>query len=191
MTDIEEEGDAILKDIERGYRFRWQFQLILVGIIIGVLVIALFELHRQNIINIGLYPSALIIIWVLAFIWPIFIKTRNRLYSATCMGLFFAAISSFIVFLIYIYFITSAYLPSTPLLLVAFCVGIGAQLFEHLNPRIIKNNIWGYITIGILSSIFAICTYFFLYALWGIPGIYICVVLSALFVWSLIPEEPY
>ncbi|MHA1309532.1 MAG: hypothetical protein ACTSWR_06925 [Candidatus Helarchaeota archaeon] len=191
MADIDEEGEALLKDIEKGYRFRWQFQLILVGIVIGVVVVAFIELNRLGFINTGLYTSTLITIWILAFIWPIFVKTRNRLYRATCMGLFFAAISAFIAYLFYIYFMTSAYLPSTPILLIAFCVGIGAQLFEHLNPRILKNNIWGYIAIGLLSAIFAVCTYFFLVALMGIPGIYLCVVLSVLFVWSLIPEEPY
>ena len=192
MTNLEEEeGDSVLKDIEKGYRFRWQFQLLLTGIIMGVLSIVLIELHRWSIINIGFYTSALISIWILSFIWPVVIKTRNRLYRATCMGLFLASILSFITYLIYMYLSASAYLPSTPILLIAFCVGIGAQLFEHLNPRILKNNAWGYVVIGLLSIIFAFCSYLFLFAMMGVPGIYITIILAALFVWSLIPEEPY
>ncbi|MHA1270213.1 MAG: hypothetical protein ACTSPY_10540 [Candidatus Helarchaeota archaeon] len=191
MSNSNDEGETILKDIEKGYRFRWQFQLLLIGIIMGALIIIFVELNRLGFINTGIYTSAMILIWVLSFLWPVFIKTRNRLYRSTCMGLFFASISAFVVYLLYIYLIEQAYLASTPLLLTAFCVGIGAQLFEHLNPRILKNNKWGYIAIGILSLIFAVCTYAFLTAIWGFPGIYISIILSGLFVWSLIPEEPY
>lgn len=197
MSDFDEEG-SVLKDIEKGYRFRWQFQILLVGIIFGVLTILLIELQRWGIIiietkgiNIGFITSALILVWVLSFIWPVIIKVRNRLYNSVSMGLFFASISIFITFLAYIYAIEGWVLPSTPLLLISFCLGIGTQLFEHLNPRILKNNWIGYLVIGIVSSIFAICTMIFLVALMQIPGIYIGIILSALFVWSLIPEEPY
>lgn len=198
MSDFDEEG-SVLKDIEKGYRFRWQFQLLLVGILIGVLTIVLIELQIRGVINIitkdgtpiGFITSALILVWVLSFIWPVIIKVRNRLYNSVSMGLFFASISIFITFLAYIYAIEGWVLPSTPLLLISFCLGIGTQLFEHLNPKILKNDWIGYLIIGVVSTIFAICTIIFLVNLLLIPGIYIGIILTALFVWSLIPEEPY
>ncbi|MBD3228146.1 MAG: hypothetical protein GF329_08150 [Candidatus Lokiarchaeota archaeon] len=198
MSESDDEGSSVLKDIEKGYRFRWYFQVLLVGIIMGVLIVALLEVQRLGLlqiiiggVNIGFITSTLICVWVLAFIWPVIIKVRNRLYKSVSMGLFFAAISIFITFLLFVYQIEGAYLPSTPLLLLAFGVGIGAQLCEHLNPRLIKTDLPGYLTIGIVSLIFAVCTFIFLYAIMGIVGIYVSVFISALFVWSLIPEEPF
>jgi hypothetical protein len=197
MSDFDEEG-SVLKDIEKGYRFRWQFQILLIGILMGVLTILLIELQRWEIItietqgiNIGFITSALILVWVLSFMWPVIIKVRNRLYNSVSMGLFFASISIFITFLVYINTFIGWVVPSTPLLLISFCLGIGTQLFEHLNPKILKNDWLGYLVIGVVSTVFAICTIIFLVALMQIPGIYIGIILTALFVWSLIPEEPY
>ena len=107
------------------------------------------------------------------------------------MGLFFAAILSLTATIILL-MVDVSYSTETGsiALLIAFLVGIGAQLFEHLNPELIKRTAKVYLGVFGASAIFFICVWLYMESLFPGFGIWVAIVLAAIFAYALLPEKP-
>ena len=196
--DVENIDESLLEDMGKGYRFRPFMQVVLVAVVILVTALFLYifpfppgppgflDFSVQG----NLTITTLVFCWVLAFLVPFIAKTRTHRVKQISMGLFFAALCSLTVTIVLVAIDQAVIGPTSIALLVAFLVGIGAQLYEHLNPEMVRRNMWMYLAIFVISAVFFVCVWIYMEALLAGWGIWISIVVSALFAYALLPEKP-
>ena len=196
--DVENIDEALLEDMGKGYRFRPFMQVVLVAVVILVTALFLYIFpippgapgFLDFNVSGNLTITTLVFCWVLAFLVPFIAKTRTHRVKQISMGLFFAALFSLTATIVLVA-VDQAVVGATSIaLLVAFLVGIGAQLYEHLNPEMVRRSMWMYLSIFVISAVFFVCVWIYMEALLAGWGIWISIVVSALFAYALLPEKP-
>ena len=190
--DIEALDEAMIEDMGKGYRFRPMMQIVLVGIIIFVTTFILYLTDMLNFAIEGrLTLTTLIICWVLAFIVPLIVKTKSHRVHQISMGIYWAAILTLIgAIILLILNSTPAIQTSSIPLVIAFLVGVGSQLFQHLNPELVKRNALTYLSVFSCSVIFFICVWIYMEGIIAGWGIWLSIIFTALFAYALLPEKP-
>jgi multisubunit Na+/H+ antiporter MnhB subunit len=108
------------------------------------------------------------------------------------MGLFWAAIFSLVTAILLLIIddtgidIQTSSIP----LLIAFLVGVASQLFQHLNPELVKRNALTYLSIFACAVVFFICVWIYMESIIPSWGIWLSIILTALFAYALLPERP-
>ncbi|NVM55866.1 MAG: hypothetical protein HWN66_19355 [Candidatus Helarchaeota archaeon] len=199
--EVENIGEAIIEDMGKGYRFRPFMQVVIVAVILFITALVLFivpggppgtlDFKQPG----DLTTATLAFCWVLSFLFPFIAKTRSHRVKQIAMGIFFAAIFALIgsiILLIADQAVAQSITikPTSIALLIAFLVGVGAQLFEHLNPEAVKRTAILYFAIFAISVVFFICMWIYLAGIIGQWGIWIGIVFTALFAYALLPEKP-
>jgi hypothetical protein len=185
--------DALIEDMGKGYRFRPLMQGVIIGIIIFVLAFVLYMAKLLDFNESGeLTVTTLTICWMLSFLFPLVVKTKTHRTHQISMGLFWASTLSLVTTIL----LLIAEQSPAPIqhqsipLLIAFLVGVGSQLFQHLNPELVKRNALTYLSIFACAVVFFICVWIYMEALVAGWGIWLSIVLSALFAYALLPEKP-
>jgi len=129
-----------------------------------------------------------------AFTFPVTVKERNRFTRACSLGLFLAAIS------LMVWVILALALPlwpptQTTTLLIASVIAISIQLFQYLNPGILKRDPAGYTVILAISAAFTVltCMSFNLLPPFGGLSVWTFVVFAIVFLvftYAILPEKP-
>ncbi len=193
--DVENIDEALMEDMGKGYRFRPFMQIAVLVVIIFVTALLLYVLPAgppgflDFSVSGNLAVTTLIFCWILAFLLPFIAKTRSHRVKQMSMGIFFAAVFSLITMIILLALDQTIEYTSIALL-VAFLVGIGAQLYEHLNPEAVRRSTMMYLAVFCVAAIFFVCVW--IYVEWLIVGwgIWISIVVTALFAYALLPEKP-
>jgi len=191
--ELVEEGAAVLlQDITKGYKFRPFIQVVLVLIVIAAVAFLLQFVHILEFKNEGdLTITTLAFCWALAFLFPIILQTRSHRANQIAMGLYFAAIISLTGTIILLIVAQSTYVQARSIaLLIAFLTGIGSMLFEHLHPDSIGRTTKVYLGIFGVSVAFFLCVWFYMEYVTVGYGIWIAIILTALFAYALLPEKP-
>ena len=190
--DTEALDDALIEDMGKGYRFRPLMQAVVIGIIIFVLALILYLTGFLDFTVSGhLTITTLIVCWILSFLLPLVVKTKTHLTHQISMGLFWASILALVTAILLLIIDQAAPIQTTSIpLLIAFLVGVGAQLFQHLNPELVKRNALTYLSVFACAVVFFICVWIYMEALIAGWGIWLSIVLSALFAYALLPEKP-
>jgi len=200
--DVGNIDEALMEDMGKGYRFRPFMQVVLVAVVILVTALFLYIFpyppgpphgFLDFSVSGNLTITTLVFCWVLAFLVPFIAKTRTTRVKQISMGLFFAALLSLAVTIILVALdqtVPAPIQPTSIALLIAFLVGIGAQLYEHLNPEMVKRDMWMYLTIFVIAAVFFVCVWIYMEALLAGWGIWISIVVTALFAYALLPEKP-
>ena len=190
--EAENIDEAILKDMGKGYRFRPLMQAVIVAVIIFFIALILYisgflDFNQPGDIAI----TTLAFCWILAFLFPFIAKTRTHRVNQIAMGIFFSAVFSLACAIILLIVDQSGYVANTSIpLLIAFLVGVGAQLFEHLNPESVKRSAVLYFAVFACSVVFFICLWIYIESLLAGWGIWLAIVVTALFAYALLPEKP-
>lgn len=190
--EVEALDEAMVEDMGKGYRFRPIMQGVLVGVIVFVTALVLFVTGMLNFgVQGNLTITTLSFCWILAFIFPLIVKTKSHRVHQISMGVYWAAVLTLIGAIILLIVDTPAdiHVNSIPLL-IGFLVGVGSQLFQHLNPELIKRNALTYLSVFVCSVIFFICIWIYLEALIDVWGIWLAIIFTALFAYALLPEKP-
>ncbi len=186
--------DAIMEDMGKGYRFRPMMQYIILGLVIFIIAFILYippiqilDFKQEGEVAI----TTLIFFWIIAFLFPLVVKSKSHRVSQIAMGLYWAAILSLTgtIILLIVVQVDSIQTTSIPLL-IAFLAGIGSMLFEHLHPDVIGRTTKVYFAIFGVAVVFFICVW--LYMEYIIPGygIWMAILTTALFTYALLPEKP-
>lgn len=195
MSEFENVDEGIIEDMGEGYRFRPLMQAVLIGILITVTA---FILYISDFLDFNapgeLTITTIAFCWILSFLFPLIVKTRSKRVQQITMGLFWAAILSLsgtiILLMVDQTGLGDPLNPTTFALLIAFLIGIGAQLFEHLNPEWVKRSALTYFSIFGGAVIFFICIWIYLEGLIPGFGIWISILISTIFAYALLPEKP-
>ncbi|MHA1648962.1 MAG: hypothetical protein ACTSYB_02120 [Candidatus Helarchaeota archaeon] len=191
--NVEALDDAMIEDMGKGYRFRPMMQAVLIGIIILVTAFTLFLTDMLDFTVVGhLTITTLTFCWILAFVFPLIVKTKSHRVHQISMGIYWASILSLIgsiILLIVDQSQTTTILPTSIALLIAFLVGVGSQLFQHLNPELVKRNALTYLSVFSCSVVFFICVWIYMETLIPGWGIWLTIVFTALFAYALLPEK--
>jgi hypothetical protein len=189
---VEEGTEAIIEDMGKGYRFRPLMQAVLMIMIVVFLTFILYLTGFLDFTQEGhLTITTLVLCWILAFLFPLIVKSKTHRVHQLSMGIFGAAILSLSGTILLSIFQTGSGITQTSIpLLIAFLVGIGTQLFEHLNPEIIKRTARIYLAIFASSVVFFICVWLYMESLLPGFGIWVSIVISAMFAYALLPEKP-
>jgi len=189
----EEFAPEVLAEIEAGYRLRpaTQVGLMLVLVVLGIWLIQQAQLPLGTAIIVSTIYVALL--------YPLIIKIKNRLTIALSFGLYGAALTAILYWLVASYFLpaltgSQAMLSVEAIALyVIFLEIVGMELFHHLcEEYVFYERDWrSYLLTAILSAGFFACLYVFLsaYAL-GFTAILISAVLTMMFAWAVLPEKP-
>ncbi|MFX1299136.1 MAG: hypothetical protein ACFFD2_30280 [Promethearchaeota archaeon] len=190
--DTEALDDALIEDMGKGYRFRPLMQAVIMGIIIFVLALILYLTGFLDFTVSGhLTITTLSVCWVLSFLLPLVVKTKTHRTHQISMGLFWASILALVTAILLLIIDQAAPIETTSIpLLIAFLVGVGAQLFQHLNPELVKRNALTYLSVFACAVVFFICVWIYMESLIAGWGIWLSIVLSALFAYALLPEKP-
>ena len=195
--EVEALDEAMVEDIGKGYRFRPMMQAVLIGILLFATTFILWMtgfLNFGGIDNVGnLTITTLALCWLLAFVFPLIVKTTSHRVHQISMGIFWAAILTMtgsIILLLIDNSATTTISNTTIPLLIAFLVGIGSQLFQHLNPEMVKRNALTYFSVFCCTVVFFICVWIYMEALLVGWGIWLSIIFSALFAYALLPEKP-
>lgn len=186
--------EAIITDMGKGYRFRPLMQAVIIGVIIFFVALILFlsgflDFNQPGDIAI----TTLAFCWILSFLFPFIAKTRTHRVNQIAMGIFFSAIFSLACAIILLIVDQSGVdkIANTSIpLLIAFLVGVGAQLFEHLNPESVKRTAVLYFAVFACSIVFFICLWIYIESILANWGIWLSIVVTALFAYALLPEKP-
>ncbi|MHA1130711.1 MAG: hypothetical protein ACTSQI_00595 [Candidatus Helarchaeota archaeon] len=189
--DVEALDESMIEDMGKGYRFRPLMQGVIIGLIIFVTAFVLyitgmFDFNVQGHLSI----TTLTFCWILAFLFPLIVKTRSHRVHQISMGIYWASILSLIGVILLLIIDASVIQPTSIALLIAFLVGVGAQLFQHLNPELIQRNALTYFSVFCCSAIFFICVWIYLDSLLAGWGIWLSIIFSAIFAYALLPEHP-
>jgi hypothetical protein len=193
--EVEALDDSMIEDMGKGYRFRPLMQAVLIGIIIFVTAFILFITGIFDFSVPGnLTITTLSFCWILAFLFPLIVKTKSHRVHQISMGIYWAAILS-LTGVILLLVIDQAGLGEAVenhsiALLIAFLVGIGSQLFQHLNPEMVKRNALTYLSVFACSVVFFICVWIYMEYLLTGWGIWLSIVFTAMFAYALLPEKP-
>ncbi|MFX1297105.1 MAG: hypothetical protein ACFFD2_19910 [Promethearchaeota archaeon] len=192
--EVEALDEAMIEDIGKGYRFRPMMQAVIIGILIFITALTLYLTGMLNFGSTGnLTITTLVFCWLLAFVFPLIVKTKSHRVHQISMGIYWASILTLMgsVILLIIDQKTTTSVENTSIaLLIAFLVGIGSQLYQHLNPELIKRNALTYLSIFCCSVVFFICVWIYMEALIIGWGIWISIVFTTLFAYALLPEKP-
>ncbi|NVM31591.1 MAG: hypothetical protein HWN65_22330 [Candidatus Helarchaeota archaeon] len=189
--EVENIDEAVIEDMGKGYRFRPFMQAVILCVIIFATALILYISGFLDFSQPGdLTVTTLAFCWILAFLFPFVAKTRTHRVRQIAMGVFLAAIFSFIGTIVLLIIDQATVAPTSIALLIAFLVGIGAQLYEHLNPELVKRNALMYLAVFGVSVVFFICTWIYIEFLIPNWGIWIAIVITALFAYALLPEKP-
>jgi hypothetical protein len=183
--------DAIMENMGKGYRFRPIMQYIILGLVIFIIALILQLTGMFNFAQEGKTAVVtLIFCWILAFLFPLVVKSKSHRINQIAMGLFWASILSLTGTIIIIILAQGPIESSSIPLLIAFLTGIGSMLFEHLQPDVIGRTTKVYFGIFGVAVIFFICVW--LYMEYVIPGygIWLAILTTALFAYALLPEKP-
>ncbi|MHA1264368.1 MAG: hypothetical protein ACTSRS_03955 [Candidatus Helarchaeota archaeon] len=193
--DIENIEESLIADMGKGYRFRPFMQVVIMAVIVFITALILYLIPNgpPGMLDFQT-PGELTIVtlsfcWVLAFLFPFIAKARTHRVKQISMGIFFGAVLSLASAIILMTLDQGISSPSIALL-IAFLVGVGAQLFEHLNPEAVKRNAWMYMGIFLVAAVFFVCIWIYMEALLTGWGIWISIVITALFAYALLPEKP-
>ncbi|HUY01230.1 MAG TPA: hypothetical protein VMV49_16840 [Candidatus Deferrimicrobium sp.] len=189
---VEEGTEAIIEDMGKGYRFRPLMQAVLMIIIVFVISFILFLTGFLDFKDQGdLTITTLILCWILAFLFPLIVKSKTHRIHQISMGIYFAAILALTGTILLAIFEGDSGIEKTSIpLLIAFLVGIGTQLFEHLNPELIKRTARIYLGIFASAVVFFICVWLYMENILPGFGIWLSIVITALFAYALLPEKP-
>jgi len=183
-----EEEDKFLEGIGEAYRLGRAAQAALFVLSV-VLVVAFLEF-----LWLPLEVEVTAVVVTSAFAFPITVKERSRVTRACSLGLFLAAVS------LMLWVIVALALPfwpptQTTTLLIASVIAISIQLFQYLNPTILKRNKAGYTVILATSVVFTTltCMSFNLLPPFGSLSVWTFVVFAIvflLFTYAILPEKP-
>ncbi len=193
--EVEALDESMIEDMGKGYRFRPFMQAVLIAIVIFVTAFTLYLLKIFDFSVPGnLAITTLTFTWILAFLFPLVVKTKSHRVHQISMGIYWAAILS-LIGVILLLIIDQAGLGVTVenhsiALLIAFLVGIGSQLFQHLNPEMVKRNALTYLSVFACSVVFFICVWLYMEFLLTGWGIWLAIVFTAMFAYALLPEKP-
>jgi len=184
--------DAIMDDMGKGYRFRPIMQYIILGLVIFIIA---FILQLTKVLDFNaegeVAVTTLIFVWIIAFLFPLVVKSKSHRVSQIAMGLYWASILSLTGTILLLIFVQTTQVQATSIpLLIAFLAGIGSMLFEHLHPDVIGRTTKVYFAIFGVAVVFFICVW--LYMEYIVPGygIWLAIVTTALFAYALLPEKP-
>ncbi len=194
MADTTEKlDDALIEDMGKGYRFRPLMQAMIIAVVFFILAFIAWFLGFLDFAKVGnLTIVTLGFCWLLAFLFPLIVKTRTHRVSQISMGLFWAAIFSLITAILLLIIddtgidIQTSSIP----LLIAFLVGVASQLFQHLNPELVKRSALTYLSIFACAVVFFICVWIYMESIIPSWGIWLSIILTALFAYALLPERP-
>jgi hypothetical protein len=184
--------DAIMDDMGKGYRFRPIMQYLILGVVIFIIAFALQMTHVLDFNMEGeIAITTLIFVWIIAFLFPLVVKSKSHRVNQIAMGLYWAAILSLTGTIILLIVVQAKGILTTSIpLLIAFLAGIGSMLFEHLHPDVIGRTTKVYFAIFGVAVVFFICVW--LYMEYVVPGygIWVAILTTALFAYALLPEKP-
>lgn len=184
--------DAIMEDMGKGYRFRPIMQYVILGLVIFIIA---FILQLTGILDFNapgeIAVTTLIFFWIVAFLFPLIVKSKSHRVNQIAMGLFWASIASLTATIGLIIAVQDKPIQSTSIpLLIAFLVGIGSMLFEHLHPDVVGRTTKVYFAIFGVSVVFFICVWLYMEAIIPGYGIWLAILFTALFAYALLPEKP-
>ena len=95
--EVEALDESMIEDMGKGYRFRPFMQAVLIAIVIFVTAFTLYLLQIFDFSVPGnLAITTLTFTWILAFLFPLVVKTKSHRVHQISMGIYWAAILSLI-----------------------------------------------------------------------------------------------